>query len=295
MTTKEEGSSESPASTTVSSVSTTTSISGISTTITTVAEKTTIGSSSSSTETTVTEMTTTGPVTTTRITTTTKTTSTPEATASETTEVSSSASEETTILKSTTLAGTEQVTVVTTTIKPTPAIQRGCKYNGEDYDIGDKIQTEDVCINLNCTEMGFIPDEVTCNYECGENEYPMTYDGECCPRCVKTSSDNCRVMAAEEQIIKVDDCVSPNKVALTYCSGRCASNVTVIASLPVPYMATECTCCKPLRTKTEEITLTCADGLQEKRFEYAVIEACDCQACADKSPSDNPADEENVI
>ncbi|XP_006633894.3 von Willebrand factor [Lepisosteus oculatus] len=92
----------------------------------------------------------------------------------------------------------------------------------------------------------------------------------CCETCTEPE---CKKTAGVLKYIKIDDCMSRDRIDIHYCEGKCTSKS--VYSLETHKVEKQCVCCSAKGTETMLVPLQCANGtvLQHEIF---TVTACDC-------------------
>ena len=80
-------------------------------------------------------------------------------------------------------------------------------------------------------------------------------DGQCCPVCKPRSICSPHSVTKTVKVGDEDECVSVGKIEVTSCKGTCGSGAT--AMFVVPYIETDCKCCKPTSMEKKKASFLC--------------------------------------
>merc|ERR1712226_1068969 len=147
-----------------------------------------------------------------------------------------------------------------------------CEYEGDLYDPGQPIETGDPCYVCECTNnMG----EVQCHKidvdppVCAADETLEQIDGECGYECVKpkceypiTAAKNFSYEDNGLDAVTGDgvriECVTPEEVDYSYCSGSCGPSIYIPDSMDISNgMKSMCECCRPRETSLRAVSFNC--------------------------------------
>nr|XP_023655901.1 von Willebrand factor [Paramormyrops kingsleyae] len=98
----------------------------------------------------------------------------------------------------------------------------------------------------------------------------------CCETCTEPE---CRKTTGVLNYIKVDNCLSEDRLQLQYCEGKCQSKS--MFSLERDVMERQCVCCSALATEALTISLHCPNGTV---LQHRVLSATACDCVAQRCP-----------
>uniref|UniRef100_H9GNM8 SCO-spondin n=1 Tax=Anolis carolinensis TaxID=28377 RepID=H9GNM8_ANOCA len=155
-----------------------------------------------------------------------------------------------------------------------------CEHKGRTYRAG--AQWQDGCETCHCLNGRAECEDGCPPLTCLEGEAKVQEEGSCCPVCRKKEApeepqSHCQHITELRNITK-GSCFLAD-VAVSFCSGWCASHTNVIPE--EPYLQTSCECCSyrldpvsPVRI----LNLQCQGGETEPVV-LPVIRACECSSC----------------